>query len=73
MDIRISEEYDLRLVHVMAWLTHLLQSGTLKGVLLEPPCAAFSIIRRPALRSKFVPFGFDTEDTQTATGNLLGQ
>lgn len=72
LDISISEEYDLRLVHVVSWLTHLIQSGTLKGLLLEPPCTSFSIMRRPALRSKFCPFGFDAENAQTSTGNLLG-
>ena len=72
LDISFSEEYDLRLVHVVAWLTHLIQVGTLKGMLLEPPCTTFSIMRRPALRSKTCPFGFDVEDAQTSTGNVLG-
>jgi hypothetical protein len=72
LDISFSEEYDLRLVHVVAWLTHLIQAGTLKGLLLEPPCTTFSIMRRPALRSKSCPFGFDVDNAQTSTGNLLG-
>eukprot|EP00435_Cladocopium_sp_Y103_P033434 s3041_g8.t1 len=73
LDIGISEEYNLAFPHVMRWLTYLLSSKKLKAFLVSPPCATFSIMRRPRLRSVTCPFGFDTADEQTATGNLLGQ
>ena len=59
IDISISEEYNMKEPHLVAWVTHLLAEGTLKAVLLMPPCTTFSIMRRPALRDKFFPFGYD--------------
>ena len=38
---------------------------------MEPPCATFSITRRPALRSKEHPYGFQPKHEQTAAGNSL--
>ncbi|CAK9097655.1 Uncharacterized protein SCF082_LOCUS45811 [Durusdinium trenchii] len=39
--------------------------------MVEPVCASFSLMRRPALRSKLSPFGFDVDDEQTRIGNIL--
>lgn len=39
--------------------------------MVEPPCTTFSIMRRPPLRSREVPFGFDVRDEQTLDGNIL--
>ena len=72
LDIGISPEYDLSYAHAMGWVTHLLSSKKLKAM-ASPPCTTFSIMRRPRLRSALFPFGFDTKDQQTVTGNLLGQ
>ena len=71
LDISISEEYDLSQVHVLSWLYHLIEEGRLLAIALEPPCTTFSIMRRPALRSKRVPLGFNTRDPKTRLGNLL--
>ena len=71
IDISISEEYNMKEPHLVAWVTHLLAEGTLKAVLLMPPCTTFSIMRRPALRDKFFPFGYDPSDPQTEDGNIL--
>ena len=71
LDISLSEEYDLTKVHVLAWIFHLIESGRLLAVAVEPPCTTFSIMRRPALRSRHQPLGFDPHDSKTKLGNLL--
>ena len=63
--------YGLKAPHLVAWITHLLANGTLNAVLLMPPCTTFSVMRRPALRDRFFPFGFDPTDPQTHDGNVL--
>eukprot|EP00435_Cladocopium_sp_Y103_P060225 s990_g22.t1 len=73
LDIGISEEYNLASVHVIEWLTFLLASKRLKAVMVSPPCTTFSIMRRPRLRSRLCPFGFNLQDPQTMLGNVLGQ
>ena len=35
-----------------------------------PPCTTFGTMRRPRLRSKMIPFGFDPSDATTRAGNL---
>ena len=67
----VSEEYKLKFPHLAAWITHLIAEGILKAVLLEPPCTTFSVTRRPPLRDKIHPFGFDISDRQTEDGNIL--
>lgn len=71
IDLSESEEYDMKLPHLVAWITHLIAEKVLKAVLLEPPCTTFSVMRRPALRDKQTPFGFDTSHPQTMDGNVL--
>ena len=73
IDLSESEEYDMRFLHVVRWLTHLCSAKLLKGFMLEPPCTTFSIMRRPQLRSLEEPFGFDPTDEATALGTLLAQ
>ena len=68
-----SPEYDLRSVRVIEWLCFLVAEKRLLGFFLGPPCTTFSIMRRPRLRSALCPYGFDTEDPQTATGTALAQ
>lgn len=58
IELSISEEYDLRLVHVMLWLSWLISARRVRAFMVEPVCTTFSIMRRPALRSKFVPVRF---------------
>ena len=38
---------------------------------LGPPCTTFGTMRRPRLRSKHVPFGFDPGDWDTCEGNTF--
>ena len=71
LDLSYSEEYDLRYNHVLAWLTYLVSERLVLAIMLEPPCTTYSIIRRPALRSKDVPFGFRPDEEKTKVGNQL--
>ena len=71
IDITISSELNMACVHVVEWLIHLVQNHFVKAVMIEPPCTTFSIMRRPALRSKQQPFGFDLQDRQTTVGTKL--
>ena len=66
-----SEEFNLKCTHLMGWLTYMLQEGHLKSVMVEPPCTTFSIMRRPALRSRLFPYGHDPLHSQTQDGNIL--
>ena len=40
--------------------------------MVEPPCTTFSIIRRPALRSRDAPYGHNPAEEKTRVGNVLG-
>ena len=71
LDISFSEEFDLSKVHVLSWIYHLIESGRLLGIAIEPPCATFSIMRRPALRSRLFPLGFCPKESKTRLGNQL--
>eukprot|EP00435_Cladocopium_sp_Y103_P061685 s1586_g23.t1 len=71
IDISVSEEFDMKHPRLVAWISHLICEGILKGVLLEPPCTTFSVMRRPALRDRLHPFGFDVNNHQTKDGNIL--
>ena len=71
IDLSISEEHNLALIHVVEWLSSIIADGRLKAFHLSPPCTTFSIMRRPRLRSPTCPFGFDVDDPQTKLGTLL--
>ncbi len=71
LDLSYSSEYDLSSHLVMQWLTHLIVTGRLKAFFVCPPCTTFSIMRRPALRDRFFPFGYDPKHPQTCVGNML--
>ena len=71
IELSISEEFDLKWPHLMSWIVYLIVNKLIKGLMVEPPCTTFSIMRRPALRSREVPFGFSITDPQTMDGNIL--
>ena len=71
VDLSLSSEYDMSFSHVISWLCFMVSSGTLLSFMVEPPCTTFSIMRRPALRSRSKPFGFNPRETKTFNGNLL--
>ena len=52
IDFSRSEAFNRRYPHRVAWITHLLAEKILKAVLLMPPCATFSIMRRSLLRER---------------------
>lgn len=56
----------------MCWLSYLICNRLILGIMAEPPCTTFSIIRRPPLRSREAPYGFNSGEEKTATGNILG-
>ena len=70
-DISESCEFDFMRTHVMEWLSYLIANRLVKAFMVEPPCTTFSIMRRPALRSKERPYGFCPHDSQTKTGTVL--
>ena len=71
LELYDSEEFDLKFVHILEWLTYMLLAGHLDSCMVEPPCTSFSIMRRPSLRSKARPFGHNIDHHQTKDGNLL--
>ena len=73
IDLSYSPELDLRLQHVMRWLSFLVKERRIKCFAIEPPCTTFSIMRRPRLRSQQVPLGFDPSNPKTSLGNLLAR
>lgn len=71
IDIAFSDELDMRLTRVVSWISHLLVSGSLGSIMVEPVCTTFSLIRRPPLRSRDRPIGFNTACEKTKVGNIL--
>ena len=71
IELSASSQYNLEWNHVASWITFLLGEKRLLAFFLCPPCTTFSIMRRPALRSAEVPYGYDVWDPQTRTGNIL--
>ena len=71
IELSASSQFNLEWNHVASWITYLLGEKRLLAFFLCPPCTTFSIMRRPALRSADVPYGFDVGDPQTRTGNVL--
>lgn len=61
----------MKQLYMLEWLYYLLESGSLKGIMLEPPCTTFSIMRRPALRDSLCLYGFDPWEEKTRDGNVL--
>ena len=55
----------------MSWLTYLVKERRILGLFISPPCTTFSIMRRPRLRSREHPFGFQPYEPRTRTGTLL--
>ena len=71
IDLSYSEEYDLSTAEVMSWLSYLISHRLIMAFIVELPCTTFSIMRRPALRDRENPYGFDPSDPQTKVGNVL--
>ena len=73
IDLSESDEFNLEWHHVMRWLSFLISHKRIRAFMVEPPCTTYSIMRRPALRTKEKPFGIDPYHPQTRTGTILGQ
>jgi hypothetical protein len=51
------------------WAVDNILKGQVHMLWLAPPCTTFSVARRPALRSKTEPLGFDPSNPRVAEGN----
>lgn len=71
VDLSCSVEFNMEFVHVISWLSHMVANHQVMSFIVEPPCTTFSIMRKPALRSRLEPYGFQPQQRQTANGNLL--
>ena len=71
IDISFSQEYDLSALHVLEWLAYLVSNRLIKAFMLEPPCTTHSVMRRPPLRSRDKPYGFNPHDPHTRVGTML--
>ena len=57
--------------HVMAWLSFIISDERVDSFMVEPVCTTFSILRRPSLRDRFHPLGYNPQEPQTQMGNCL--
>lgn len=73
IDLSYSIHYNLEEEFVIQWISHLLCEGYLKGIMMEPRCTTYSIMRRPRLRSREKPYGFRPRHRQTRLGTTLGK
>ena len=71
IDLSRSSENDVSSNLVMRWLSHLIVERLISAFMIESVGATFSIMRRPALRSREFPLGFDPSDPQTRVGTQL--
>lgn len=72
IELSVDLELDVTKSYVFEWLSYLVTSRLIKALMVEPPCTTFSIMRRPRLRSRDFPFGFDPRCPAAMLGNLLG-
>ena len=73
IDLSHSPEYNVEWEHVISWLTFMVSTKRVLAFMCEPPCTSFSLMRKPPLRSRHIPYGFDTSNPQIHNGNLLCQ
>ena len=70
IELSLSEEFNVLNEWVLRWISHLVCQRLIKSFAIEPPCTTFSIMRRPRLRSRERPLGFNARDPTTANGNF---
>ena len=63
--------YDVRNVRLVQWVVHMLQTGRIGSVMLEPVCTTFSPAAHPAVRSYNQPRGFNEKCPKTFAGNQM--
>ncbi len=71
IELSFSEEFNMKWPHLMSWIVYLIVNNLICGLMVEPPCTTFSVMRRPPLRSFEYPYGFCPDDPQTSDGNIL--
>ena len=70
-DIADGPSGDLSTRECMGLIIGLICRRVVAYVHLGPPCTTFGTMRRPRVRSKREPFGFDPSEPATCAGNLL--
>ena len=73
IDLAIHSSWDLANARVFEWVFYLLRSGRVRHFHSGVPCTTFSIARKPALRSRDLPWGLNPKCPLTASGNFLLQ
>ena len=59
-------------VQVFRWITHVVVSGRVHHLFLEPLCTTCSLARKPGLRDSRTPWGFDLLCHTTNSGTMFG-
>eukprot|EP00969_Alexandrium_andersonii_P180760 7988425-Alexandrium_andersonii.AAC.1 len=70
-DVRRSPYFDLLDDGVYAWILQVVSAGRVATLHLAPPCATFSLARKPALRGRSAPWGYDPSEARAHAGNRL--
>ncbi len=74
IDLAFHTYWNLESQRVVSWIFYLLRRRRIKHFHSGVPCTTFSIARKPALRGKLHPWGFDPKGARTtAQGNFLLQ
>ena len=71
LDLSESSAYDLRGLHFLEWILHMITTGRFRSFMIEPPCTTFSAAAYPSVRSYTNPLGYDRTDAKTLHGNTL--
>ncbi len=71
IELTDSPEFNVAWSHVMAWLSFIIAEGRAESFMVEPVCTTFRIMRRPALRDRRFPLGYQPREEKTNMGNRL--
>ena len=71
IDLNSSPAWDFRSWRLIEWLMFLIENSRVLYIHLGPPRSTFSLARRPPLRSRARPMGFDPQEPCTRLGNEI--
>ena len=71
VDLSRSPAFDIKALEVIRWLYHMVEQGLLDALMVEPPCASFSVAAQPPCRSHRVPRGFRPAEPKTRHDTTL--
>ena len=72
VNVELKLGWDFLDMQVFNWLVHVVISGRVRFLFLEPPCTTCSLARKPGLRDSRTPWGFDLSCHITNTGTFFG-